>query len=61
MTVDGSALPGIDAGRVGRWLAGHMGDDGFAARFLTSAEPGSAGSRVVLAEAARDALRDGGL
>jgi hypothetical protein len=41
-----------------------MGDDGFAASFLTSAgnpEPGSAGSRAVLAEAARDALRDAGL
>jgi hypothetical protein len=38
-----------------------MGDDGFAARFLTSAEPGAAGSRVVLAEAARDALREGSI
>ncbi len=51
----------IGVGVRARYLAGHMGDDGFAARFLTSAEPGSAGSRVVLAEAARDALRDGGL
>ena len=50
----------IGVGVRARYLAGHMGDDGFAARFLTSAEPGSAGSRVVLAEAARDALRDGG-
>jgi hypothetical protein len=41
-----------------------MADDGFAARLQTPAEsrePGSAGSRVLLAEAARDALRDGGL
>jgi len=38
-----------------------MADDGFAARLLTSAEPGAAGSRVVLAEAARDALRAAGL
>jgi hypothetical protein len=54
----------IGVGVRARYLAGHMGDDGFAARFGTSAgsgEPGSAGSRVVLAEAARDALRDGGL
>ena len=51
----------IGVGVRARYLAGHMGDDGFAVRFLTSAEPGSAGSRVVLAEAARDALRDGGL
>ena len=53
----------IGVGVRARYLAGHMGDDGFA-RFLASAEsgePGSAGSRVVLAEAARDALRDGGL
>ena len=40
-----------------RYLAGHMADDGFAATLLTSAEPGEAGDRVVLAEAARDALR----
>ena len=41
-----------------------MADDGFAARLLTSAEnpdPGSAASRAILAEAARDALREGGL
>ena len=44
-----------------RYLAGHMADDGFAARLLTSAEPGAAGGRVVLAEAARDALRAAGL
>jgi len=44
-----------------RYLAGHMADDGFAARLLTSAEPGSAASRAILAEAARDALREGGL
>jgi hypothetical protein len=46
-----SAQPGIDAHRAGRWLAEHVD------RFLTSAEPGAASSRVVLAEAARDALR----
>jgi len=54
----------IGVGVRARYLAGHMGDDGFAARFLTSAEsrePGSAGSRVVLVEAARDALRGVGL
>jgi aminoglycoside phosphotransferase (APT) family kinase protein len=54
----------IGVGVRARYLAGHMGDDGFAARFLPSAESpelGSAGSRAVLAEAARDALRDGGL
>jgi hypothetical protein len=45
----------------GRYLAGHMADDGYAARVLTSAEPGAAGGRVVLAEAARDALRVAGL
>jgi aminoglycoside phosphotransferase (APT) family kinase protein len=123
MSVAGSALPGIEAERVGRWLAehvdglagplefglvsggrsnltyrltdaagttyalrrpptggvlstahdvsrewrfisGHMADDGFAARLLASAEnpePGSAGARIVLAEAARDALREGSL
>jgi len=39
-----------------------MADDGFAARVLTSSrEPGAAGGRVVLAEAARDALREGSL
>jgi aminoglycoside phosphotransferase (APT) family kinase protein len=51
----------IGVGVRARYLAGHMGDDGFAARFLTSAEPGAAGSRVVLAEAARDALREGSI
>jgi hypothetical protein len=54
----------IGVGVRARYLAGHMADDGFAARLLTSAEnpePGSAGARVVLAEAARDALRDGSL
>ncbi len=40
-----------------RYLAGHMADDGYAASLLTPAEPGAGGSRVVLAEAARDALR----
>jgi hypothetical protein len=38
-----------------------MADDGYAARLLTSAEPGAVGRRVVLAEAARDALREAGL
>ena len=42
------------------WL-GHMADDGYAVTLLTSAEPGAAWDRAVLAEAARDALRDGGL
>ena len=51
----------IGVGVRARYLAGHMADDGFAARLLTSAEPGAAGSRVVLAEAARDALRAAGL
>ena len=51
----------IGVGVRARYLAGHMADDGFAARFLTSAEPGAAGSRIVLAEAARDALRAAGL
>jgi hypothetical protein len=37
-----------------------MADDGFA-RLLTSAEPGTAGDRIVLVEAARDALRDGSM
>lgn len=37
------------------------GDHGFAARLLTSAEPGAAGGRVILAEAARDALHAAGL
>ena len=47
----------IGAGVRARYLAGHMADDGFAARLLRPPGPGSAGSRVVLAEAARDALR----
>src|ERR1700749_1129784 len=54
----------IGVGVRARYLAGHMADDGFAARLRTPAEhpdPGSAGARVVLAEAARDALRDGSL
>ena len=51
----------IGVGVRARYLAGHMADDGFAARLLTSAGPGEAGGRVVLAEAARDALREGGL
>jgi hypothetical protein len=41
-----------------------MADDGFTAGLLTSAEsgePGAAGGRVVLAKAARDALRAGSL
>ena len=54
----------IGVGVRARYLAGHMADDGYAARLLTSAEnpdPGAAGGRVVLAEAARDALRAAGL
>jgi len=54
----------IGVGVRARYLAGHMADDGFAARLLTSAEPGEAGEaggRVILAEAARDALRAAGL
>jgi len=47
----------IGVGVRARYLAGHMGDDGYTAQLLTSAEPGSTGSRLVLAEAARDALR----
>ena len=57
-----SAVPGFPARA--RYLAGHMGDDSFAARLATPAEsgdPGAAGGRVVLAEAARDALREGSL
>ena len=50
----------IGVGVRARYLAGHMGDDGFAATLLTSAEPGAVGNRVVLAEAARDALRAAG-
>ena len=49
----------IGVGVRARYLAGHMADDGFAAGLLTSAEPGAGGSRVLLAEAARDALRAG--
>ena len=51
----------IGVGVRARYLAGHMADDGYAARLLTSAEPGAVGGRAVLAEAARDALREGGL
>ena len=51
----------IAVGVRARYLAGHMADDGFASSLLTSAEPGEAGGRVVLAEAARDALRAGSL
>ncbi|HEY6296891.1 MAG TPA: phosphotransferase family protein [Streptosporangiaceae bacterium] len=51
----------IGVGVRARYLAGHMADDGFAATLLTSAEPGAVGNRVVLAEAARDALRAAGL
>jgi aminoglycoside phosphotransferase (APT) family kinase protein len=54
----------IGVGVRARYLAGHMADDGFTARLLTSAEsgePGAAGGRIVLAEAARDALRAGSL
>jgi aminoglycoside phosphotransferase (APT) family kinase protein len=54
----------IGVGVRARYLAGHMADDGFTARLLTPAEsrePGAAGGRVVLAEAARDALRAGSL
>ena len=48
----------IAVGVRSRYLAGHMADDGYA-RLLTSAGPGGAMDRTVLAEAARDALRDG--
>ena len=48
----------IAVGVRSRYLAGHMADDGYA-RLLASAEPGAAMDRIVLAEAARDALRDG--
>jgi aminoglycoside phosphotransferase (APT) family kinase protein len=54
----------IGVGVRARYLAGHMADDGFTARLLTSAEsgePGAAGGRIVLAEAARGALRAGSL
>ena len=50
----------IGVGVRARYLAGHMADDGYA-RLLASAEPGAAEDRTVLAEAARDALRDGGV
>jgi hypothetical protein len=52
----------IGVGVRARCLAKHMADDGFTGRLLTSAEnpdPGSAESRAILAEAARDALRQG--
>jgi aminoglycoside phosphotransferase (APT) family kinase protein len=54
----------IGVGVRARYLAGHMGDDGYAARLAATAGPGEPGSfagRLVLAEAARDALRDGSL
>ena len=53
----------IGVGVRARYLAGHMGDDGYAASLAPdgSGEPGSFGSRFVLAEAARDALRAGTL
>src|SRR5262249_49932618 len=51
----------IGVGVRARYLAGHMADDGFAARLLARAGPGGAGGRGVLGEAARDALRGGGL
>jgi aminoglycoside phosphotransferase (APT) family kinase protein len=51
----------IGVGVRARYLAGHMADDGFAARLVSASGPGSPASRVVLAEAARDALRDGSL
>jgi aminoglycoside phosphotransferase (APT) family kinase protein len=50
----------IGVGVRARYLAGHMADDGYA-RLLTSAEPGAVRDPSVLAEAARDALRDGGV
>jgi aminoglycoside phosphotransferase (APT) family kinase protein len=50
----------IGVGVRARYLAGHMADDGYAATLLTSAGPGEVSGRVVLAEAARDALREGG-
>ena len=52
-----SACIGVDVRA--RCLARHVADDGIASRLLTSAEPGLAGSRAILAEAARDALRQG--
>jgi aminoglycoside phosphotransferase (APT) family kinase protein len=51
----------IGVGVRARYLAGHMADDGYAATLLTAVEAGEAGGRVVLAEAARDALLEGGL
>jgi aminoglycoside phosphotransferase (APT) family kinase protein len=54
----------INVGVRARYLAGHMGDDGFAARLAApdgSRAPGLAGDRLVLAEAARDALREGSI
>jgi aminoglycoside phosphotransferase (APT) family kinase protein len=50
----------IGVGVRARYLAGHMADDGYAATLLTSAQPGGVGGRLVLAEAARNALREGG-
>ena len=50
----------IGVGVRARYLAGHMADDGYA-RLLASTGPGPAADRIVLAEAARDALRDGGV
>jgi hypothetical protein len=50
----------IGVGVRARCLDKHMADDGFTGRLLTSAEnpdPGSAGSRAILAEAGRHALR----
>jgi aminoglycoside phosphotransferase (APT) family kinase protein len=54
----------INVGVRARYLAGHMGDDGFAAQLAAPAgsrAPGLAGDRLVLAEAARDALREGSI
>jgi aminoglycoside phosphotransferase (APT) family kinase protein len=54
----------IGVGVRARYLAGHMGDDGYAAQLQVTAETpesGSFSSRFVLAEAARDALRAGSL
>ena len=51
----------IGVGVRARYLAGHMADDGYAASVLTSVRPGEVSSRVVLAEAAREALRGGTL
>ena len=48
------AVACIGVGVRSRYLAGHMADDGYAVTFLTSAEPGAAWDRAILAEAARD-------